>query len=259
MSNGEAASVPQAWPSEDDLRQLDGCDFIDFGCKSGGSFEMCETVLGGARGLGIDINPKHVEAIRQKGGHAILGDITSLQLPKNCVRFVSISHVLEHLPNWDAVRAAVQNACDVARDFVVIVGPYFDADIMLRDQGFKLFWSDWTWHPMHVTALRLCHMLQMVGQPCFTCWGRYPIHSSAHTAVLPLDAPPNQNRYDPKRHSPKAEVQFDFPLFKEIVVVIVKRPLADLEEVLRRMQVSRILGPYSQLDIAYLHRPRLGC
>jgi len=127
-------------------------DFVDFGCKTGGSFRFCQEVLGGKRGLGIDRNEAYVEEFCKSGGEAILADVTETGLPDNFARFVCVSHLLEHLPNWDMVEKATLEAIRISRDFVYIVGPYFDADDYLSSIGFKFFWSDWTWHPTHVDA-----------------------------------------------------------------------------------------------------------
>ena len=84
------------------------------------------------RDLGIDIKPSKVQEMLQAGYDCIQGDVTQLDLLENSVRFVVMSHVLEHLPNLEAVRAAIANAARVGSDFLFIQGPYFDADKYLR-------------------------------------------------------------------------------------------------------------------------------
>ena len=58
---------------------------------------------------------------------------------------------------------AIENARDVARDFLHIQGPYFDADKFLEKLGFKLYWSDWTDHRMYLTAQDLVKCLNSLG------------------------------------------------------------------------------------------------
>ena len=127
--------------------ELQEFDFIDFGCKKGSSFSFCEDVLGGKRGLGIDNNPVYVEEFCEAGGRAIVADAAQTGLPGDTVRFVCVSHLLEHLPSLDVVEKVVLEAIRIASDFVCVVGPYFDADAYLRSKDMKFYWSDWSWHP----------------------------------------------------------------------------------------------------------------
>ena len=71
------------------------------------------------------------------------------------VRFVTISHTLEHLRDLVEVRKTLGSAVKVATDFLFIRGPYFDADDLLQTQGLKFFWSDWSGHPCHLTTGQL--------------------------------------------------------------------------------------------------------
>jgi len=234
------------------LAQLEGCDFVDFGCKTGGSFSLAEQCLGGTRGLGVDHNPAHVEAFRAAGGRAIHGDVTRLSLPDKCVRFVCISHVLEHLPSMEHVRAALVESTRVATDFVAIVGPFFDADDYLKSVGVKFYWSDWKWHPTHVSGSALAQILWEEGLSTFTCWGRYPIRDTDDVCLLPLAAPRNQQKYDAALHPPKGpRIALTQPAYKEVIALVPLRPLPELETILRKLKVDRPLGPYSQLDIAF--------
>lgn len=223
-------------------------DFIDFGCKQGGSFGYCERVLGGKNGLGIDNNRKHVAAFIESGGNAVYGDITALDLPESCVRFVCISHVLEHLPSLDHVRMALLSAMRVARDFVYIVGPYFDRDEYLKSLGLKFYWSDWKWHPTHIETNKLAEILGSYGITDFTSWGRRPIKDSMHPAIHPLESPPNQHDYDESVHPKKTLVEFEQDMFKEMVLVIPVRPIDYLHDVLASLKLAKVLGPYTQLD-----------
>ena len=198
-------------------------DFVDFGCKTGGSFEFCKRILGGGRGLGIDKNPAYVNEFCESGGEAILGDVTNTGLPDNFARFVCVSHLLEHLPNWDLVEKATMESIRIARDFVYVVGPYFDADEYLSSLGLKFFWSDWSFHPTHVDSKSLENILRRHGHENFICYGHIRIHDSRDSSLHPLDSPKDQHDYDPKIHPPKEIIDaFDRPVFREMVILIPK-------------------------------------
>jgi len=103
-------------------------DFIDFGASTGGSIDFALRILGGERPLGIDIDPEKVARMQAEGFDCIEADVTALDLQENSVRFVVLSHFLEHLPTLDHVRRALQSASRVASEFLFIQGPFFDAD-----------------------------------------------------------------------------------------------------------------------------------
>jgi len=125
---------------------LSDYDFIDFGASKGGCIEFAMARLGGQRGLGIDINTNKAEEMRRNGYDCIEGDITKLALTGKSVRFVTMSHILEHLLDLLSVEEAIKSAAHVASDFQFIQGPFFDADEFLKKQGLRFFWSYWTGH-----------------------------------------------------------------------------------------------------------------
>lgn len=109
-------------------RNFRGYDFVDFGCSEGGSFDKAVKWFNGGRGIGLDVDPKKVEKAQHKGLHAMVCDITQVVLEAPEVRFVIASHFLEHLPGLADVKRCVRTACRLARDFVYLEFPYFDAD-----------------------------------------------------------------------------------------------------------------------------------
>jgi len=223
-------------------------DFIDFGCKTGGSFDYCQRIIGAGRGLGVDKNEPHVQSFRSEGGDAVVGDVTALDFPSDCVRFVCISHMLEHLPSLDLVEKAVLEATRIAADFVYIVGPYFDADAYLKSLGLKFYWSDWKWHPTHVSTSDIATILLNSGIETFSSWGKERISSSTHSTILPISTEPNQHDYDPSIHPPKAQIEFDQDVYREMVFVVALRPYPEMIPLLRRLKVTGVVGPYSQID-----------
>ena len=85
--------------------------------------------------MGVDIDPRRVANMRACGYDCIEGDVTDLVLRRNAVRFVTMSHVLEHLADLSMVERTVASAARVAREFLFIQGPWFDADRYLEEQG----------------------------------------------------------------------------------------------------------------------------
>ena len=132
--------------------------------------------------MGVDIDPKKVAQMRDLGYDCVEGDVTNLTLPARSVRFVTMSHILEHLPNLEAVRRAVACAARVASDFLFIQGPFFDADGVLRRDGLKFYWSDWTYHTCHLTTDALRATRDELGLHDYVCMGREEIAGSTDPA-----------------------------------------------------------------------------
>ena len=204
---------------------LDGHDFLDFGASKGGCIDFALRRLGGRKGLGVDNDPKKVAQMRSLGYDCIEGDVTNLNLRARSVRFVTMSHVLEHLPDLEAVRRAVGSAARVSSDFLFIQGPYFDADEALAARGLKFYWSDWGGHTCHVTTPRLGAVLDALRLRDYLIMARVPVLGSADPAIHPLSSPRNQHDYAPDEHPPKPVVDFappDFPdpIYREMVCVV---------------------------------------
>lgn len=216
-----------------------GFDHFDFACSKGGSLNVCRTRYGGLKGLGIDIDADKVEAARKAGFTAIQWDLHSLP-DAPMVRFTMLSHFLEHVPDPADVRAFVRKACHVSREFVLIQQPYFDADDWLAERGLKLYWSDWTGHPNHMTSQEvrsLVRDLRAEGLAITATLGfRGPITSSADRRLIPLSASKDQHHYDPAIHPPKdMTIQFDPPLYGETICVIA-RVDADLGDIITKFR-----------------------
>ncbi len=195
-------------------------DFLDFGASKGGCIDFARDRLGGKRGLGIDNDPAKVERMRRLGYDCMEADITNLDLPPKSARFVTMSHFLEHLPDLDAVRKAVLCAMDVASDFLFIQGPYFNADDLLEEQGLKFFWSDWHGHRCHVTTVQLQSILDGFGLRKYLVMGRVPVANSLDPSIHPMNSPRDQHEHIPGTHPVKPLVEFDPPLYREMVCVV---------------------------------------
>jgi hypothetical protein len=209
---------------------LSDYDFLDFGASSGGSLEFGRGRLGGARGLGIDIDPHKLQMMRAAGYECVHGDVTSLALPADSVRFVVMSHLLEHLSGLPDIQTAISSAAGVASDFLFISGPYFDADDYLESVGVRLFWSHWTGHTYHLRVTELAFVLTCLGLSDHLILLSGPIPDSSHPAVHPLASPIDQHEYNPQTHPPKPLIQFDRPVFQELICFARLRPFAGWAE-----------------------------
>lgn len=212
---------------------LEGYEFLDFGASKGASINFGVRRLGGTRGLGIDLDPEKVRQMSEKGFDCIEADATRLQFPPGSVRFVVMSHFLEHLPGLEQAERAVESAARTASDFLFIQGPYFDADEYLEARGFKLYWSDWTGHPCHLTTGQLREILLRLGLEDHVMMVCDEITDSSDPAVHPLDSPPDQHDYDLGIHPDKPYVKFARPLYRSIVCYVRLRPFEGWEQVLQ--------------------------
>jgi hypothetical protein len=199
-------------------------DFVDFGCSDGGSFRKAVQWFGGRRGIGLDINPKKVEKARNNGFHAAVCDIRQLIVKGPQVRFVIAAHFLEHLPGQQDVMQCLRIACRLAREFVYIEYPYFDADGFLFRHGLKAYWSDWRGHTCHLATLELFNILRTLKQETllrrFAIYAARPIQSSEDNCIHALSSPIDQHEWRAGVHPPKPMIEFDQPVFRETKALI---------------------------------------
>lgn len=195
-------------------------DFIDFGASTGGSIDFARRILGGKRPLGIDIDPEKVAQMQAEGFECIEADATALDLRENSVRFVVLSHFLEHLPTPEHVRLALQSASRVASEFLFIQGPFFDGDEYLEDCGLKFYWSDWSGHKCHLTTTMLTTILDDLGLSDYELMFVGEVSDSDDPAIHPLASARNQHEHDPDLHQKKPRCVFGPSLFREIVCMV---------------------------------------
>lgn len=209
-------------------------DFVDFGASVGGSIDFAIKALGGENGLGIDIDPPKVKKMQDLGLNAYCADFTQLPFPKKSVRFVVISHVLEHLPSMEVAKASIKQACNLATDFVFIQGPYYDGDEYLRKLGLKFFWSDWKGHTCHFSVKNLKDTLRELNISDYKLFMNKIVTDSMSPFVHPLNSPPNQHDYDSLIHPPKHLITFDKKLYREFVCYIKLNPdLKDWDKIIK--------------------------
>ncbi len=195
-------------------------DFLDFGAYSGDSLEYGEVHFFGERGLGIDLDPKRVAIMKKAGYDCVVGDLTKIIIPKKCVRFVKMAHILEHMPDYKAIERVVGLAEKSATNFLVITGPYFDEDKYLASKGFKLHWSDYPDHPYHLMVSELVHILNKLKLDNYEIYLRFPILNSSNQHIHPLNSPSHSHLYNPKIHPPKRHVSFNKDIWTDFVCYV---------------------------------------
>ncbi len=184
-------------------------DFLDFGSGKGGCATYATKKLEGKNHLCFEIRKEAVDNLNSLGHPCVHADITAISLPKKAVRFVTMSHVLEHLPTIDHVTKVLQTAVEVATDFVFIEGPTFDFDKYLKKQGFKFFWHDSCGHTAKVTTSHIYKLSKQLGVRTQYWLVEQPyVDNSLSRDILPYNTPSYPNRYKEKIHPKKEYVSF---------------------------------------------------
>lgn len=222
--------------------KLNNFDFVDFGCSSAGSMRFAQNKLGGTRGLGLDIDPKKVEASINAGFEALVADVRQLDPQQlGTVRFVVMSHFLEHLPWIEEARACINSACAIADKYVLIRQPFFDADDYLSALGLKLFWSDWHGHKTHMKIDDFHNALSALLTRRKICryllFNRTRIYDSDDPCIHPLSSPKDQHQWEKETHSPKPYYRFQRRVYREVGALIYTRA-RKLDEKPRRFLLS---------------------
>lgn len=188
---------------------------LDFGSKAGSNLKEPKFEAYGDT-ISVDIRMNH---LRRASGMRVLADITKPIVREKSVDCVTMIHVLEHLYLPDVTKT-IRQALEVARDYIYIRGPWFDADDYLRERGFDLFWSTWPGHVTHLTTSQLADILYNLNVENFTIVGHGPpILNSASHRVHPTGYEAGGNYHDGK-YPPKEFVEFDIPIWNELLCEI---------------------------------------
>jgi hypothetical protein len=198
-------------------------DFLDLGCRFGGSVKFGMEYFEGRSGVGVDVDRETVISAWAAGVDAIAADASQLALPAKIVRFVLMMDFLEHLPGFGAAQPCLQEACRTAREFVFLRQPYFDADGYLFRRKLKFYWSDWEGHPFHMTSLDAHNMLSpLLSNGLVTRFALYlssRVEDSYDHCIHSIWSETDQHDFDPEVHPPKPFVAFERPLFRQMCVL----------------------------------------
>lgn len=199
-------------------RRKNSHDFLDLGCKKGGSIEWCHAHYGG-RGLGVDFNKEWVAAAKKNGYDAIYGDVLKLDFPADSFRYISMLDFLEHLPNKKAVTEVLGNCQKWAKDFFFIHHPSFEDIGYLKKLGLKIDWTDGYGHTSPLTIKDFKRIFKELGLKNYSIKQTKPIENSDNEHILPLSAPHNTIRYN-KKLGPKKQIRFKKPVYSRVEIVV---------------------------------------
>ncbi|WP_299153954.1 hypothetical protein [uncultured Tateyamaria sp.] len=236
-------------------------DYIDFGCSKGGSLALGHRLLGGTKGIGVDVDERKVEQTIDAGFDAVVGDVTDLITQPNCTRFVTMVDFLEHLPSIDLAERCIAAACEAATDFVFIRQPWFDSDGYLFENGLKLYWSDWTGHPNAMTSLEIYRVLvKMTNAARWRIYSKTLIKDSSDLAVHPVSSPRDQHDYDVAKHGSKRKLKFKQPVYRQIgAIILLKDDPQLLRQIEKKTKWTKVLfdsgDPLSLSDLRSRFRP----
>ena len=195
--------------------------FLDVGCKIGGSFDISKKFgFKKEEGLGIDINEEHVKKFINSGYNGMIADASQLPFEDNSFELVIFSHVIEHLPDEEIGKKALQECLRVSSKHVFLSLPFFDEDKYLNSLGFKTYYSDWTGHKnmVHLNTILKDYLkgyrydLEM----------KKHITDSSFSEILPLSAPKDSHDYNEKLHGIKNKVVFKNKIWREYTILIKK-------------------------------------
>lgn len=197
-------------------------DFLDLGGGTGGSFEMVKKKFICDRGLAIDVEKKKIQEAIANGIPAIQLDASNLSIfQNNACKFISMVHMLEHLPSVGLASSVLKESIRVASDFLFIRGPMFYSNYLSK-HGFKFYWSDWRGHTLMIEPdeiLKIIHQSSKIASSEISYIKQ--VESSSNECIHPLGSKRDRHQYDSSIDPPKAMgFIFDKPLYKEFELIV---------------------------------------
>lgn len=203
-------------------------DFLDLGCKTGGSIDYCakryrQSRFNTLNGLGIDINHENVQKAKKAGYQVIEQDILKLKL-NHKFQFVSALDFLEHLPGISSAEQIIAKMTTLATDFLFIRHPSFEDIEYLASMDLKITWSDWRGHTALLRSYDYANIFNKLGykQYCFVF--KRPIWDSSSKFIIPLSAPIDTHEYT-KDLGKKKHIKFAKPIYSQIDIFVALKPI----------------------------------
>lgn len=193
-------------------------DFLDLGCKKGGSIAWCHKKYGG-KGLGVDLNPEWIEEATKQGHDAICADVLKLKFRKNSFRYVAMMDFLEHLPDEKSAKKVLKNCKKWASEFFFIHHPSFEDVAYLKKLGLKIDWTDGYNHTNPLTIKDFERIFKELGITNYKITKSQRINSSADPHIIPLNAPYDTHLYSQKL-GPKKKFTFDKPVYGRVEIMV---------------------------------------
>ncbi len=209
-------------------------DFVDLGTHRGGGIKWGNR-LGGACGLGIEMNPKRAQKALAAGFPVYTGDIAAFPTDGLQFRFAVCRHVLEHMPNRYVVGFILWKLSGMCTDFIYIEQPIFDYAERLDEHGVTLAHFTMRGHTCRLSINEFLAVLEGVGITRYVQGGMRPIEDSSSRWVHPAGAPPDRSHWQEGVDPPRPEVKFEPPLHRDFVVLAALGNV-DLQDILRRVR-----------------------
>lgn len=215
-------------------------DFVDLGSGGGRSYEYVRRTTGLKVGVSLDLSPAKVTECRQVNDLSFVYDIRDVPYSFGAVSAAFMLNVLQQIPVEKSVLQVVQNALVASRDYVMIRQPFFDHDAALARLGLRSYWSDWSTHLSPMDLPFLSGLARRCGPFAerLRVFGIDRIDDSESPFILPLAAPPEQDRYSQSLHGEKPEARFDFPSYREALVIIERQSISEAAVA----NIARMLG-----------------
>lgn len=199
-------------------RRKNKYDFLDLGCKVGGSIEWNE-VHNRGKGLGLDMDENFVNEARKRGYDVIHGDVLRTDFPAGSFRYISMMDFLEHMPNEEAVKQVLTKCKKWARDFFFIHHPSFEGVDYLKKFELKIDWTDGWGHTSPLKIKDFKRMFKELGLDNYHIKQRKPITDSSDRHIIPLSAPTDTIYYS-KKLGPKKKMAFDKPVYSRVEIMV---------------------------------------
>lgn len=215
-------------------------DFLDLGSGGGRSYEHVRRTTGLKVGVSLDVAPEKVAECRRVNDLSFVYDIREVPYSFGAISAAFMLNVLQQIPAEKSVLQVVQNALVASRDYVAIRQPFFDHDAALAEIGFRSYWGDWSTHLNRMDLAFLAGLARRCGPFAarLRVFGIDRIGDSQSPFILPLTAPPEQQGYDEALHGAKTEVAFDFPSYREAMVIIERQSISEAAS----DSIARMLG-----------------
>jgi hypothetical protein len=208
-------------------------DFLDLGTHDGGGFKIGEH-LGGQHGVGFEVEPLMAERNLDRGRDVMCLDVRMLPPGITGVRFGVCSHVLEHLPNLYDVGSVIAALTPLCSDFLLICGPNFDSENFLYSHNLKLVHSAMRDHLCKFRTIDLVRVLFDLDLRDFVIGVSGVISGSASPWVHRSDAPAEGLwMWTEEKNLPKPMINFDRPLYRDIVSVVKLREEVNISRIMR--------------------------
>lgn len=193
-------------------------DFLDLGCKKGGSIDWCAKKYGGT-GLGVDLDSEWVKEARQKGHDVIQANVLKLRFPRNSFKYIGMMDFLEHLPDQKAAKKVLKNCKKWASEFFFIHHPSFEDINYLKRLGLKIDWTDGYNHTCPLTIKDFKRIFKELGIQDYMIKKTKPITNSSEPHIIPVDAPYDTHLYH-KGLGPKKNIKFDKPVYGRVEIMV---------------------------------------